>query len=140
MLILLLLFLAAGDSSTQLLQRGLLALQHGDLAQARNAFEEVTKEEPQNAYAWVSLAETYTRSKEPAAAAAAAAKAEKFGGDNPVISHGLAMYFAKAGQFEHAAELEQRFAASGRADPAAWQRTAGLFLDAGKPPEALATA
>ncbi len=139
MLILLLLFLA-GDSSTQLLQRGLLALQHGDLAQARSAFEEVSKEEPQNAYAWVSLAETYTRLKQPAAAAAAAAKAEKFGGDNPAINHGLAMYFAKAGQFAYAAELEQKFADSGRADPAAEERTAGLFLDAGKTAEAVAAA
>ena len=140
MLVLLLVFIAAGDSSTQLLQRGLLALQHGDLAQARSAFEEVTKEEPQNAYAWVSLAETYTRLKQPAAAAGAAAKAETFGSDNPVISHGLAMYFAKAGNYDHAAELEQKFADSGRADPAAWRRTAGMFLDADKIPEALAAA
>jgi Flp pilus assembly protein TadD len=139
-LLILLLLLLAGDSSTQLLQRGLLALQHGDLAQAQSAFEEVTKEEPQNAYAWVSLAETYTRLNEPAAAAEAAVKAEKFGGDNPAINHGLAMYFAKAGQFEHAAELEQRFANSGRADPAAEERTAGLFLDAGKTAEAVAAA
>ncbi len=139
MLILLLLLLAS-DSSTQLLQRGLLALQHGDLARARSAFEEVTKQEPQNAYAWVSLAETYTRLQQPVAAAGAAAKAEKFGGDNPAINHGLAMYFAKAGQFAHAAELEQKFADSGRADPAAEERTAGLFLDAGKLPEALAAA
>ncbi len=138
MLILLLLFLA-GDA-TQLLQRGLLALQHGDLTQARAAFEEVTKEEPGNAYAWVSLAETYTRLKQPTAAAAAAAQAEKFGGDNPAINHGLAMYFAKAGQFQHAAELEQKFADSRRADPAAEERTAGLFLDAGKTAEAVAAA
>lgn len=139
-MLILILLLLTGDSSTQLLQRGLLALQHGDLAQARAAFDEVTKEEPENAYAWVSLAETYTRLKQPEAAAAAAAKAETFGGDNPAINHGLAMYFAKAGQFAHAAELEQKFADSGRADPAAEERTAGLFLDAGKTTEALAAA
>jgi tetratricopeptide (TPR) repeat protein len=139
LLTLLLLFLAA-DSPIQLLQRGLLALEQGDLTQARAAFEEVTKEQPRNAYAWVSLAETYSRLKQPAAAGAAAAKAEKFGGDNPAIDHALAMYFTKTGEFRHAAELEQKFAASGRADAEAQERTAGLFLNAGKAPEALAAA
>ena len=50
------------DSPTQLLQSGLVALQHGELAQARDAFEEVTKRDPHNAFAWASLAETYARS------------------------------------------------------------------------------
>ncbi len=140
MLILLLLLLASADSSTQLLERGLLALQRGDLSQARRSFQAVTKEDPQNPYAWVSLAETYTRLQQPTAAATAAAQAEKFGAGNPTISHGLAMYFAKAGQFAHAAELEQKFADSPRADAAARERTAGLFLNAGKAPEALAAA
>ena len=137
---LLLLFLTLAESPTQLLQRGLLALQHGELAQARTAFEEVAKEDPHNAFAWASLAETYTRLKEPAAAATAAGKAEKFGGDNPAINHALAMYFVKAGEFRHAAELEQKFAASGRADPDVEQRVANLFLDGGDLPAALGAA
>jgi Flp pilus assembly protein TadD len=140
LLILLLLFLAAGDSPTQLLQRGLLALKQGDLALARSSFEAVTKEQPNNAYAWVSLAETYMRLKQPAEAAEAANNAEKFGVNNPAIHHALAMYFAKAGQFAHAAELEQKFADSGRADPEAEERTAGLFLNADKTAEALVAA
>jgi Flp pilus assembly protein TadD len=135
-----LLFLLAADSPTQLLQRGLLALQQGELPLARSSFEEVTKEEPRNAYAWVSLAETYTRLKQPVAAAAAAAKAEKFGGDDPAIDHGLAMYFAKVDQFGRAAELEQKFANSTRADIGAQERTADLFLNAGKTLEGLAAA
>jgi Flp pilus assembly protein TadD len=139
-LLILLLFLLTADSPTQLLRRGLLALQQGQLALARSSFEEVTEEEPRNAYAWVSLAETYTRLKQPVAAAAAAAKAEKFGGDDPAIDHGLAMYFAKVDEFGRAAELEQKFANSARADIGARARTADLFLNAGKTPEAVAAA
>jgi tetratricopeptide (TPR) repeat protein len=139
-LLLLLLLLTSADSPGQLLQRGLVALQQGDLARARSAFEAVAKENPHNAYAWASLAETYARLKEPAAAEGAADKAEKFGSDNPAISHALSIYFAKAGQFGHAAALEQKFADSEQADAEAQQRAANLFLNAGKVSEALSAA
>jgi tetratricopeptide (TPR) repeat protein len=122
------------------LQRGLLALQHGDLAQARSAFEEVTNQEPRNAYAWASLAETYSRLKRSEAAESAAGKAEKFGSENPAIDHALAIYYTREGKFGHAAELEQKFADSERADPDAQARVASLFLDAGKTAEALTSA
>ncbi len=118
----------------------MVALQHGDLPQARSAFEAVAKQDPHNAFAWASLAETYLRLKQPGAAAAAAGKAEKFGAENPLISHALAMYFTKTGEFHHAAELEQKFALSGRADPEAGQRVASLFLDSGDVPDALSAA
>lgn len=133
-------FLLAADSPTQLLQRGLLALQSGDLVQARTAFEQAAKDDPHNAFAWASLAETYARLKQLSAAETAASKAEKFGGENPAIDHALAMYYAKAGQFAHAAELEQKFAASERSDAGAEGRVAGLLLNAGRMPEALAAA
>ena len=133
-------FLLAADSPTQLLQRGLLALQSGDLVQARTAFEQAAKDDPHNAFAWASLAETYARLKQLSAAETAASKAEKFGGENPAIDHALAMYYAKAGQFAHAAELEQKFAASERSDAGAEERVAGLLLNAGRMPEALAAA
>jgi Flp pilus assembly protein TadD len=136
----LLLLLAVPESSTQLLQHGLIALQDGDLAQARNAFEEVAKQEPHNAFAWVSLAETYARLKQPVAAKTAAGRAEKFGGDNPAISHALAMYFTKTGEFSHAAALEQKYVEGGHADAEAEQRVANLFLDGGDVAEALASA
>lgn len=140
MLLFLLLFLATTDSPTQLLQKGLAALQHGELAQARDAFEEVAKRDPHNAFAWASLAETYARLKQPGAAASAAGKAENFGADNPAIDHALAIYFTRTGEFRHAAELEQKFAASVRADPEAYQRVANLFLNAGDLPDALSAA
>lgn len=130
----------ASESPTQILQRGLIALQHGDLIRARAAFEEVAKQDPHNAFAWASLAETYLQLKQPVVAASAAVKAEKFGGDNPVIDHALAIYLTKTGDFRHAAELEQKFADSGRADAEAEQRVAELYLDGGDVPDALSAA
>jgi len=122
------------------LQQGLVSLRDGKLADARASFEKALQQDAKNAFGWVSLAETCRRLGDSSAANDAAQKAEKFGGDNPAIHHALAMYFAKSAQFERAAELEQKFADSGRADPAAQERTAGLFLNAGNTPEALAAA
>ncbi len=110
------------------------------MVRARTAFEEVTKHSPGNAFAWASLAETYSRLKQPSAAADAAKKAEQFGGDNPAIDHALAIYFTQAGAFQHAAELEAKFAASPRADPDAEARVAGLYLNAGDLAKALPAA
>jgi tetratricopeptide (TPR) repeat protein len=122
------------------LQQGLISLRDGKLADARADFEKAVQQDPKNAFGWASLAETCRRMGDDSAANGAAQKAETFGGDNPAISHALAMYFAKTSQFGHAAELEQKFADSGRADPGARERTAGLFLNAGKTAEALAAA
>ena len=140
MLLLLLFFLVSTDPPTQILQRGLVALQHGELAQAQAAFEEVTRRDPHNPYAWVSLAETYLRLKRPDSAEKAARQAEAFGSAIPAIDHALAMYYSKTGEFAHAAEMEQKFALSGKADAAAEERAAALYLNAGKLPEALAAA
>jgi tetratricopeptide (TPR) repeat protein len=122
------------------LQQGLTSLRDGKLAEARASFEKALQQNPRNAFGWVSLAETCRRLGDSKAANEAAYKAETFGAGNPVIDHGLAMYFAKAGQFGRAAELEQKFAGSGYADAEAEERVAGLFLDAGRLPEALAAA
>ena len=133
-------FLVSTDSPTQLLQRGLVALQHGELAQAQAAFEEETRRDPHNPYAWASLAETYLRLKRLDSAKKAAQQAEAFGAAIPAIDHALAMYYSKTGEFAHAAEMEQRFALSGKADPAAEERAAALYLNAGNVTEALAAA
>lgn len=79
------------------LQQGLVALQRGELTQARDALEQASKLDPNNAYAWASLAETYLRLKEPREASVAAQTAEKTGSGNPVISHALAMFYRESG-------------------------------------------
>jgi len=80
------------------LQRGLVALQHGQLTEARTALEEASHAEPNNPYVWSSLAETYLRLEEPAKASTAADKAERFAGKNPVIQQALGIFYFEFGQ------------------------------------------
>ena len=80
------------------LQRGLTALQHGQLAEARTALEEASRTEPDNPYVWSSLAETYLRLEQSAKAYTAAEKAEKFAGKNPVIPQALGVFYFEFGQ------------------------------------------
>ena len=130
MLLFLLAFLFI-NKPEELLQRGLVALQKGQLVEAKTAFEQCSHLDPGNAFAWSSLAETYRRLNEPAKAVAAARTAEKTGAGNPVVSHALAMFYTQTGEFTHAAQLEQQFAESAKADPAATERAAALYLDGG---------
>jgi Flp pilus assembly protein TadD len=80
------------------LQRGLVALQRGQLTEARTALEEASRAEPNNPYVWSSLAETYLRLEEPAKATAAAETAERFAGKNPVIQRALGLFYFEFGQ------------------------------------------
>lgn len=113
----LLLLLTDPKQVQSLLQRGLVALQQGQLPEARDALEEAAKADPRNAYVWSSLAEAYFRLKQPDKASAAAETAEKIGADNPVIDRALAMYYSEAGQFGRAAELDERVWRRGKTDP-----------------------
>ncbi len=113
----LLLFLTDPKEVQSLLQRGLVALQQGQLPEARDALEQAAKADPKNAYVWSSLAETYFRLKQPDKASAAAETAEKIANHNPVIDRALAMYYSEAGQFGRAAQLEERVWQPVKTDP-----------------------
>ncbi len=89
-----------------------MALQHGQLADARAAFEEASQADPKNAFVWASLAETYFRLKEPQKSSAAAHTAETLGAGNPVVAHALAMYYSETGDVAHAAQLEEQYRAA----------------------------
>jgi len=122
------------------LQRGLLALKNGQLTEARRDLEGASQADPQNPYIWTSLAQTYLRLKLPDQASAAARTAEKTGVENPLVSHALAMFYSETGQLRHAAELEQKFAESPKADRDALGRAASLYLSAGDPQQAVTLA
>lgn len=119
------------------MQRGLIALKNGQLAEARRDLEQASQADSKNPYIWSSLAQTYLRLKLPDQASAAARNAEKTGADNPLVCHALAMFYSETGQPGRAAEFEQKFAESPQADKAALARTAHLYLSAGKIQEAL---
>ena len=95
-----LLYLLTGQAQPDpsLLKQGLLALNRGDLAQARRTLETASLQDPKNAFVWSSLAETYLRLKLPGQAFAAAKKAETDASSNPLLSHALAVFYAEAGQ------------------------------------------
>ncbi len=131
MLLVLLLLLADPQTATSLLGRGLLALQHGQLGEAKTDLEQASRSDSNNPYIWTSLAEVYLRSGQVAKSGEAATRAEMMGKNNPVVAHALAMYFSEAGQPDRAASFEEEFARSEKADSNALARAAGLYLDAG---------
>jgi len=118
------------------LEQGLTFLRDGKLTEARTAFEQVVREDPKNAYAWVSLAETCRRLKDGAAAAEAARKAEQFGGSIAPVDHALASFYTQQGQLARAAAWEEKYSDSPKADPQAALRTAELYQRAGDPANA----
>ena len=89
------LFLLASDpgQAKSLLQQGLLALQRGDLSEARTDLEAASKADPDNPFVWGSLAETYLRLQDRSQAMSAADHAEKLGTGNPVLAHALGIFY-----------------------------------------------
>ena len=70
-----------------------MALQDGDLAEARKDFEQASQADPGNPYVWSSLAETYLRLNDNDQAISAANTAEKLGSGNPIVAHALAIFY-----------------------------------------------
>lgn len=87
------LFTADPPQANVLLRQGLIALQRGNLAEARNNLEQASKADPRDPYVWSSLAETYLRLQDRAQAMSAAQTAEKFGENNAVVAHALAIFY-----------------------------------------------
>jgi Flp pilus assembly protein TadD len=113
------------------LQQGLIALRDGKLDDAKASLRKALQQDPNNAFAWVSLAETCRRSGDGATADDAARKAEQFGGNLPAVEHALASFYSRGGQLGRAAALEEKYAASPQGDPHASLRAAELYQHAG---------
>jgi len=93
LLFLLLLLFADPPQSTVLLKHGLVALQRGDLAEARKDLEQASAADQRNPYIWSSLAETYFRLNNRKDALSAAATAEKFDDGSRVLAHALGIFY-----------------------------------------------
>jgi Flp pilus assembly protein TadD len=94
-------------AANSLLQRGLVALQHGQIQQARKDLERASRENPKNPYVWSALAEVYAKAGEPKLAASSADTAQRIGGTNPVVSHVLGMFYS---EIEKAAQQDPQVA------------------------------
>ena len=103
---------ADASQAKALLQKGLIALQHGQLTEARSELEEASRIDDHNAFVWTSLAETYLRLGETERAESAAAKAAQTGENNSVVTHALSLFYFKYADgllhrqdFTHAADV-----------------------------------
>jgi Flp pilus assembly protein TadD len=115
------------------LEAGIEALEKNDLASAQASFEQATRSEPNNAKAWLLLAQTYARRKDQAQASAAAQKAEALGVEDPLILQGLANFYATVLPDPHkAADFGQRYAERAPNDKTAWQRLAAFCIATGQ--------
>ncbi len=104
-----LLCLLLGFVDTSHLKQGLVALNHGDLQQARQELEQAVAQEPNNPFVWTSLAETYLRLNDLQKAEAAASKSKA---TNSVAEHALSIFYFNYAQvllrkqdFTHAADV-----------------------------------
>lgn len=118
---------------------GLQALQQGRLPDAETALLNASHASPENGAVWIALAETEFRLGKQELAAGDAVKAQQFANDNPVVLHLLALYYAEAKQFDKAAQFESSSAGI-KNTPAAYDRAARYFMEAGKTAEAAQTA
>jgi Flp pilus assembly protein TadD len=112
----LLLLPAGGVQVNDLLEQGLVALQRGNLTEARNELEQAAKVDPRDAYVWSSLAETYLRLGDRDRAMSAASTAEKAGDGNPVVAHALAIFYLSASDAVNGLKFAQ-LAAEKKASP-----------------------
>ena len=87
------------------LRRGLLALQNNQLPEAKQSLERASQLQPANPKVWIALAQAYLRSQQTVPANAAAKRAEVLAGNDPLIQHGLAIFYSETGDFAKAAEM-----------------------------------
>src|SRR5262249_50944421 len=70
-------------------------------------------------------------------ASTAAARAGAGAGNDPILLHGLALFYAGTEDWAKAAEYEERYADQAPADPEAAVRAAAFYLDADRPKPAI---
>jgi tetratricopeptide (TPR) repeat protein len=120
------------------LEAGLAALQKNDLAAAQANFEEAARLAPNDARAWLLLAQTYAQRGNRDAAAPAARKAEALAPGDPQILQGLAnLYAGPLGDPAKAASLGERYAERNPQDKTAWRRLAAYCLTTGQAERAI---
>jgi Flp pilus assembly protein TadD len=128
-LLLCFLLLAATDFEV-LLRQGLEALQRNNLPTAIVNLESAAKVQPTNPKVWLALAQTYRKSARKQSAESAVRKAESLGQKDPIILHGLAIYY-KESDLAKAGEFESRYARLAPGDREAYSRAAAFFERAG---------
>lgn len=126
-----------GPPTETLIRQGLLALQVRDIPKAQDFLERAIEQSPDEARAWIGLAQSYRMLNLHAQASRHAAEAARLGEDSPIIQHALALFYGDYGNWAEAARWEEAFAGSGKADANAYVRSVSLYLQADMPLRAI---
>lgn len=118
---------------TMLVQRGLMALQARDVPAAQELLERAVEESPDDARAWIALAQVFGTLNLRIQSSRHASEAARLGGDQPLIQHALAMFYTDFGDLAEAARWEERFAGGEMGSEEAYLRTMSLYMQAGMP-------
>jgi tetratricopeptide (TPR) repeat protein len=116
---------------------GLLALDANDLTAAAVSLQRASEIQPASAHVWLALAQAHLKSGKRTLASTAAAKAAAGAGTDPVLLHGLALFYSGAVNWAKAAEYEERYAERAPADKEAAVRAASFYLNANRPKPAI---
>ena len=121
-----------------LLRQGLAALQERDIPAAQKYLGQALNRDPDEARAWIGLAQAYRILNLHAQARWHASEAERRGKDDPLIQHALSMFHSDYGNWSEAASWEEKFARGERGDPEAYPRAVWLYIQADMPLRAAA--
>ena len=116
---------------------GLVALDSNDLTVATASLEKASRIQPAFPNVWLALAQTYLRSNRNKLAYNAAEKAEALAPDDPVILHGLAIFYSQDQRWSRAAEFEERYAVKSGSDSEALSRAVTFHLNAKQAKQAI---
>jgi tetratricopeptide (TPR) repeat protein len=129
----LLLLLAAANSSDDSFRAGLIALQSGDLASAQTNLETAIKLAPRDGRVWVALSQTYWRLHKNTEAEGAAGKAAAFAPEDPAVQQSLAIYYSETHQTLKAAQAASKYAAKVPQNGDAREHAIALYFEAAQP-------
>jgi tetratricopeptide (TPR) repeat protein len=96
---------------------GLILLRLGNAKEAAIRFEAAAQKSPDSAPAWLGLAQARLRLDQRTAAIQSAERAAQLAAAQPPLWRALAMFYADANEFSHAAGFEERWSRSPGADP-----------------------
>ncbi len=122
-----------------LLRQGLQALQVRDIPKAQDFLERAVERAPDEARAWMGLAQIYRLLNLHTQASRHAEEAARRGAESPRIQRALAMFHRDYANWAQAARWQERFAQSELADEEAPLEAVSYYLQANMPLQAVAT-
>jgi tetratricopeptide (TPR) repeat protein len=128
-----LMLLVAFASFADSFRDGLIALDRGDLAAARENLEAASKIAPRDGRVWVALSQTYWRLHKNEEAEEAATKAAALAPEDAAVLQGLAIYYSETGQSLNAARAAFGFSAKAPENANARDHAVDLYFAAARP-------